>query len=378
MLVSSFVLRISDLAPACPGREDAGVKKWGAVAGGGLLLLMAGAAAFYMDLQEFGRMPTGAPGEEHVITVEPGTPVALIAEVLERRALIKSAFKFKLLARLEGSDRRLKAGEYSFRPPLAPREILALMEKGVVRLHRLTVPEGLTIHQIAELVEAAGLARAADVLACATDPAYVRTQGLSADSLEGYLFPETYFFPGTVTAEGIIAAMLQRFRSTFSADWERRALELGLTPHEVVTLASLIEKETADPSERPLIASVFYNRLKRGMRLETDPAVIYGVRNFDGNLTRKHLETPGPYNTYLIKGLPPGPIANPGKQALEAALFPAETSYLFFVSRNDGTHQFSTHLAEHNRAVHYYQQGPGRAGPAKPQREPASGRSGSH
>jgi UPF0755 protein len=150
-------------------------------------------------------------------------------------------------------------------------------------------------------------------------------------------------------------------------------LELGLTLHEAVTLASIIEKETADPSERPLIASVFYNRLKRGMRLETDPTVIYGLKNFDGNLTRKHLETPSPYNTYLIKGLPPGPIANPGKHALEAALFPAQTHYLFFVSRNDGTHHFSADLADHNRAVHHYQRGPGRSAPAKPQGESTTG-----
>jgi UPF0755 protein len=159
--------------------------------------------------------------------------------------------------------------------------------------------------------------------------------------------------------------MLQRFRSTFSPDWERRAMELGLTPHQVVTLASIIEKETGEPSERPLIASVFYNRLKLGMRLETDPAVIYGIKDFDGNLTRKHLEAPGPYNTYLIKGLPPGPIANPGKKAIEAALFPARTDYLFFVSKNNGSHQFSSNLADHNRAVQHYQLGPGRS-PAKP------------
>jgi UPF0755 protein len=350
------------------------MKKWAAVAGGGLILLMAGAAAFYMDLQEFGRTPSGAVEEEHFLTVEPGTSVAFIAEALERRGLIKSAFKFKLLARLEGYDRRLKAGEYGLRASLTPREILTLMEKGLVRLHRLTIPEGLTMHQIAELVEKTGLAPSADIIALATDPAYVRTQGITADTLEGYLFPETYFFPKTVTAEGIIAAMLHRFRTTFTPAWERRALELGLTPHEAVTLASIIEKETGDPAERPLIASVFHNRLKRGMRLETDPTVIYGIKNFNGNLTRKDIDTPSPYNTYLIKGLPPGPIANPGKEAIEAALFPAQTDYLFFVSRNDGTHQFSTNLTDHNRAVYYYQLGPGRPAADKPPREPTTSR----
>jgi UPF0755 protein len=321
----------------------------------------AATAAVYFHIQQFGRTPSGAAREEQSFTVEAGQSVSAVAEGLERRGLIQSAFKFRLLARIEGHDRRLKAGEYGINGSMTPLEMLTLMEKGLVRLHRLTVPEGLTIPQIAALVEKSGLARATDIIARATDPAYVGLQGIPAVTLEGYLFPETYLFPKTVTADGIIAAMLQRFRSTFSPEWERRAMELGRTPHEVVTLASIIEKETSDPSERPLIASVFYNRLKRGMRLETDPTVIYGIKDFDGNLTRKHLEAPGPYNTYLNKGLPPGPIANPGKQAIEAALFPAQTDYLFFVSKNNGSHQFSSNLVDHNRAVQHYQLGPGRS-----------------
>ncbi len=234
------------------------------------------------------------------------------------------------------------------------------MEKGWVRLHRLTIPEGLSILQIAALVQTSGLARAEDLVARALDPAYARLQQIPANTLEGYLFPETYFFPKTIGVEGILAAMLQRFRLNFPLEWEHRAAEMGLTVHEVVTLASIIEKETAEPSERPLISSVFHNRLKRGMRLETDPTVIYGIPNFDGNLTRAHLETPGPYNTYLIKGLPPGPIANPGRKAIEAALFPSDTDYLFFVSKNNGRHHFSSNWDEHRRAVQYYQLGPGR------------------
>jgi UPF0755 protein len=141
-------------------------------------------------------------------------------------------------------------------------------------------------------------------------------------------------------------------------------LELGFTLHEAVTLASMIEKETGDPSERPLISSVFHNRLKRGMRLETDPTVIYGIPHFDGNLTRKHLETPTPYNTYIIRGLPPGPIASPGKEALKAALYPAQTDFIFFVSKNNGTHHFSANLVDHNRAVQHYQLGSDRPDPS--------------
>lgn len=336
------------------------MKKNGAALTAGMLgLLIAATLLIYVDLKEFARSAGGADKAEHVLTIPTGQPLAATAEVLQQRQLISSAFKFRMLARLEGYDRRLKAGEYILSPSMSPRDILERMAKGLVRLHRLTVPEGFTISQIAAQVEKAELAPATDIVQRAKDPAYARAQGIDAPSLEGYLFPETYFFPRTVTPDGIIAAMLHAFRSAFSPEWERRAAELGFTVHEAVTLASIIEKETGDPSERSLISSVFHNRLKRGMRLETDPTVIYGIANFDGNLTRKHLETPTPFNTYIIRGLPPGPIASPGKDALKAALYPAQTDYIFFVSKNNGTHYFSTSLADHNRAVQLYQAGSG-------------------
>jgi UPF0755 protein len=333
--------------------------KTAAFAAGALALLAAAGLAAYLDLEAFARRAAGAGTQEVHLIVPPGQSLAATADALQRGQLIQSAFRFRLLARLEGYDRRLKAGEYSLTPSMSPRDILALMEKGSVRLHRLTVPEGLTIAQIAELVEKAGLGRAADIAARARDPLVARALGIDAPSLEGYLFPETYFFPRTVTTDGILAAMVQAFRAAFPAEWEARAAESGFTRHAVVTLASLIEKETGDPAERPVIASVFHNRLKRGMRLETDPAVIYGIPNFDGNLTRRHLETPTPFNTYLVRGLPPGPIASPGRESLRAALYPAQTDFLFFVSRNNGTHHFSTSLAEHARAVQQYQSGAG-------------------
>jgi UPF0755 protein len=323
-------------------------------------LLIAAALLIYFDLGAFARTAASSEWYEHHLTVPPGQSLAATAEALQRHQLIKSALKFRVLARLEGYDRRLKAGEYSLTSFMSPHDILERMSKGLVRLHRLTVPEGLTIVQIADQIEKAGLAQADDIVRRAKDPAYVRAQGIAASSLEGYLFPETYFFPRTVAADGILTAMLQAFRSACPPEWERRALELGFTLHEAVTLASMIEKETGDPSERPLISSVFHNRLKRGMRLETDPTVIYGIPHFDGNLTRKHLETPTPYNTYIIRGLPPGPIASPGKEALKAALYPAQTDFIFFVSKNNGTHHFSANLVDHNRAVQHYQLGPDR------------------
>lgn len=336
-------------------------KKMAILCGGGCALLFAAALVMYFDLKEFARTAAGEGQHERHLTVPPGQPLAATAEALQRLQLVKSAFKFRMLARLQGYDRRLQAGEYRLTASMSPRDILELMAKGVVRLHRLTIPEGLTILQIAEQVEKAGLARAADIVLRAKDPAYARAQGIYASSLEGYLFPETYFFPRTVTADGILAAMLQAFRSAFPPEWQQRASEIGFSVHETVTLASIIEKETGDPSERPLISSVFHNRLKRGMRLETDPTVIYGIPDFDGNLTRKHLETPTPFNTYFIRGLPPGPIASPGRDSLQAALYPAQTDFIFFVSKNNGTHQFSTNLADHHRAVQHYQVGSGPA-----------------
>ncbi len=344
-------------------------KKWAVLAAGMLGLLIATTILIYSDFKEFARSAGGVGETEHHLTVPPGQSLAATAEVLQRHQLIRSAFKFRMLARLEGYDRRLKAGEYSLSSSMSPRDILERMAKGLVRLHRLTVPEGFTIVQIADQVEKAELAPAADIVQRAKDPAYARAQGIHASSLEGYLFPETYFFPRTVTPDGVITAMLQAFRSAFPPEWERRASELGFTVHEAVTLASIIEKETGDPSERPLISSVFHNRLKRGMRLETDPTVIYGIMNFDGNLTRKHLETPTPFNTYIIRGLPPGPIASPGKEALKAALYPAQTDYIFFVSKNNGTHHFSTNLTDHNRAVQHYQAGSGSLRQRQPQSE---------
>jgi UPF0755 protein len=315
----------------------------------------AAAAAAYLELKSFAVTPSSPNTEEKVVLVGPRQPLSTTAEVLFRQGLIRSPLKFRLLARLQGYDRRLKAGEYGLKASMTPLEILGILDRGQVKLYKVTIPEGLTLQQIADAVERAGLGSAAAIAARATDPAFARSQGIPAASLEGYLFPDTYFFPHGAAPESILTTMLQRFRSVFSAEWEQRAAQIGLTVHEVVTLASIIEKETGVASERPLISSVFHNRLKKGMRLESDPTVIYGIRDFNGNLTRKHLEMLTPYNTYIIKGLPPGPIASPGKEALEAALFPAQADYLFFVSKNNGTHHFSSSFEEHQNAVQRYQ-----------------------
>ena len=319
------------------------------------VLAGAGAAYFWNDLQRYARTPMGSDPAERAVRIPPGTGFQAVCNILVDRGLVHDPRRFKLLARVRGLDKQLKAGNYRIKGDLSPEALLAALVSGREHLHRLTIPEGFNLVQIADAVADAGFGEAEAFLKMIRDPAVAQQHDLPGDTLEGYLFPDTDLFP-TETAHGeIVGAMVKRFQEQFPAEWKARAEALKMSVHEVVTLASIIEKETGDPKERPLISSVFHNRLKKGMRLETDPTVIYGIEDFDGNLKRKHLRTYTPYNTYKIKGLPPGPIASPGAKALEAALYPAESDYLYFVSRKDTTHQFSTNIKDHNAAVRKYQ-----------------------
>jgi len=238
---------------------------------------------------------------------------------------------------------------------MTPNEILDIIVSGKSMLYRVTVPEGYNLFQVSQVIEKSGLATFDHFYQAATDPELAHEMGIPADTFEGYLFPDTYLFSKETTPRKIITAMVNRFQEMFTENWNEQAKRLGLTIHEIVTLASIIEKETGVPDERKMISSVFHNRLRKKMRLESDPTVIYAIPDFNGNLTRKHLQTVTPYNTYKIRGLPPGPIANPGDKALEAALYPAEAPYLFFVAKRDRTHHFSTTISEHNKAVRKYQ-----------------------
>lgn len=323
-----------------------------------LLVAVTILGALYQELLLYGGKPVErGRAEKSVIDILPGEGFQHIAGRLVGAGIINSPIKFKLLARLKGFDKKIKAGEYLLSASLSPNQIFEILVNGRVYLHKLTVPEGYTIHQIAALVEKTGLTTASDFLKAAQDAAFARNQEIDAETFEGYLFPETYYFPKNVTPEKIVSTMVQRFRSTVLPDWQDRLRQLKLSIHEIITLASIIEKETGVADERPLISSVFHNRLKKGMRLESDPTVIYGIKGFEGNITRKHLEERTPYNTYLVRGLPPGPIANPGFESIKAALYPADSDYLYFVSRKDKTHQFSSNINDHNRAVRKYQLG---------------------
>jgi UPF0755 protein len=300
------------------------------------------------------RRPSDATTEV-VFEVPRGATLGAVAAELEREGLIRNALGFRVLARVTGRADGLRAGEYALAPSLAADQVLDRLTRGAVMTHSVSLPEGLTMHEIGARFEEAGLVSADEFVTVASDPDLPILLGVDGTNLEGYLFPETYELAKGLGAREIVRLMVEQFLRV----WRRiepLAAEKALNMRDVVVLASLVEKETGAPEERPLVAAVFHNRLERGMRLETDPSVIYGIPDFDGNLRRVHLEDESnPYNTYRIAGLPPGPIANPGEAALRAVVQPAENDYLFFVSRNDGTHVFSRTYREHVNAVNRYQ-----------------------
>lgn len=293
-----------------------------------------------------------------IIVIPDGSTFQFVASLLERERLIKSRSAFVLLGKSQSVDRKVHAGEYELSPAMTPAEILAKLISGQVVLHPFTIPEGLTLTQIADLISQQGVTDRAEFIRLAKDRAFVASLGIKAESLEGYLYPNTYKFPRTVKAREVLVAMVEQLRQVVGPDLLARMQELKMTMHEVLTLASVIEKETGSGGERPEISAVFHNRLKKHIPLQSDPTVIYGLPAFDGNLHKKDLSHPSPYNTYRVRGLPPGPIANPGIQAIRATLYPSDSHSLYFVSRNDGTHQFSATLIEHNQAVEKYQKRP--------------------
>ena len=305
----------------------------------------------------------GEAGEVH-FDLAPQTPFPKILAQLVRAKLIsrEQAVALRLYVRFSKRDAALiKAGEYLLRPSQSPFEILGVLSQGSVVLHRVTIVEGKNVFEIAQAVEEAGIASAREILAAALSSELASASGLRAESFEGYLFPETYYLPRGMSAHRILEVFVARFRDV----WSRENLDAlakkagGLTQHEVVTMASIIEKEAGVADERTLISAVIHNRLKRKMKLEMDPTVIYGIYLargfFNGNLTRPDLRAPFPHSTYAHAGLPPGPIASPGLASLQAALSPRSSRALFFVARGDGSHEFCETLVCHNAAVGTYQ-----------------------
>ena len=300
-------------------------------------------------------LPVSGDTTLRAVIVPKGTSFRLVASELKKAGVIRDLDRFLLAARLKGVYRKTKAGEYEFSESMAPAEILDMLVQGRVKKHQVTIPEGFNIYEIAGVLEAAGLADGKEFIGRAKDRDMAAALGLPGKSLEGYLFPDTYIFTRGMTAREIVLTMTDRFKAVYKGEFEPIARERGMALNEVVTLASIIEKETGSGDERGRISAVFHNRIKKRIRLQSDPTVIYGIEGFDGNLTKTHLKTRTPYNTYMNYGLPPGPIASPGRASIQAALVPVDEEYLYFVSRNDGTHYFSKSLKEHNRAVSLYQ-----------------------
>ncbi|MDR1051323.1 MAG: endolytic transglycosylase MltG [Deltaproteobacteria bacterium] len=296
---------------------------------------------------------------EVVVEIPQGYSIAQTGDLLAKAGVIRSSEAFLWAARIRSKLRKpvnIKAGEQVVDPSLSVWEVISSLERGNFKFYPFTIPEGWTMRDIAGSVERAGLGQAREFLALCRDKNFIGQLGFRSDSLEGYLFPETYSFPKGTPLRSIVKAMTDHFWRVWEK-YDSQASTRGMSMGDVVTLASIVEKETGAAGERPLIASVFFNRLQKKMRLQTDPTVIYGIPDFNGNLTRADLETRHPYNTYVIDGLPPGPIANPGEEAIKSVLNPAPGRYLYFVSKNDGTHHFSETLAEHNRMVNRYQRG---------------------
>lgn len=318
-----------------------------------LLLAILGMAGYLYLAMQWG--PYGRGG---TVYIPRGSSLSQIANLLEQSQLVRSAWSFKLLTRWKGQASQLKPGEYVFAEGPSAAQVLDKIVRGDRLIRRITIPEGYSFAQIAALIEQAGIAPRNEVMKSFRDPALLGGMGFAAPSLEGYLFPATYEYDRQTKVPELLKEMVDNFKRS-TANLAARAVAAGWTFPQLVTLASLIEKETGQANERPLISSVFQNRLRIGMPLQTDPSVIYGLANFDGNLRRDDLRNPHPYNTYVHIGLPPGPIASPGMASLEAVLAPAASNYLFFVSKGDGTHFFSSTLDEHNAAVARYQLGKG-------------------
>ena len=323
-----------------------------------VILVVGLAAGAYLIVVNSEVPHKGYDGTEQFVEVPPGATPNTIARRLTDAGVVRDFATFRYALARSGQARRLQAGEYRFDRPLRAREVIDMLARGEVYLRPVTFREGLTVKQMAAEYEKAGLGAAKDFIKAASNGSLIADLDPQAGDLEGYLFPNTYSMPRRATAAQLVEKMVTAFRDALTPDITARATARGLGVRELVTLASIVEKETGKADERPLVAAVYSNRLKIGMGLQCDPTVIYALERagqYTGNLTRDDLRFDSPYNTYRYAGLPPGPIAAPGRASLEATVAPAEVPYIYFVSRNDGSHAFATTLDEHNRNVFEYQ-----------------------
>ena len=330
-----------------------GRKKWVSIA---VILIAVSSAA---NFGYFVWSPRGSGETVKIVELAKGKTIRKFADELEAQGVIRSAFMFQLLARLNGASAKAKAGTYQLNDAMSPSEILRKLVSGEVYEKKFALPEGYSIFQAAELLDAKKLFKGEEFLQACRDRQLLQQIGINAATAEGYLYPGTYNLLKMEEPAALVKAMAAQASRLYA---ERFApLEKGarLSRHQILTLASIVEKEAVTPEEKPLIASVFLNRLKKKMPLQSDPTSVYGVRAFSGKVSGEDVRRNSAYNTYVINGLPPGPIGNPSEGAIEAVLKPAVTGYYYFVAKKDGSHHFSATLDEHNRAVNLYLKGKG-------------------
>jgi UPF0755 protein len=326
-----------------------------------LVVVLAGGAAAragWLGWNGIHQPYKGYTGPEQFVVIPQGAASGAIGRSLADAQIVSDARLFRAALWWTGQGRNLKAGEYRFDRAMTPLEVVDLLVRGDVYTRRITFPEGLTIEEMSKLYEEHGFGRARDFVQAARNVERISDLDAGATDLEGYLFPETYALPRDAPASSLIDAMVDRFRAVYGEEMRARAATQELTTRQLVTLASLVEKETGKPEERPIVAAVYRNRLKIGMPMQADPTIVYVLEKahkYDGNIRRGDLAIDSRYNTYKYPGLPPGPIASPGKASLDAALMPRDVPYLYFVSRNDGSHVFATTFAEHTANVRKFQ-----------------------
>lgn len=306
---------------------------------------------FFYDVTQ----PVRGHSKTALIDIPRGYRFVEIVEVLHREGVIRNKAFFYILALSRGAAHHMKAGEYEFSREMSPIDVLNKLVKGDIKRYRVFIQEDLTVQEISNRLNRYGLIDRKNFEALARDRDFLTSLGIAGESIEGYLYPETYYFDRSMGSRQIMIRMVNEFWKHITPAMKNRAQTLGLTLHEWITLASIIGKETGYGEEKDLVSAVFHNRLKKGMRLQSDPTAVYNLKDFSGPIKRRHLALASNHNTYRINGLPPGPIANPSMDSLRAALYPATVNYLYFVSKNDGTHSFSTNYVSHCQAVRKYQ-----------------------
>lgn len=321
----------------------------------GFLVAAAGFLAFIVIYTSLSLLYSTPREAEVGVHIPAGAGYRKALSLFHEKGVIHSELPLLILGRFAGIEKTVRPGLYRIPKDANALDVFYKMRIGETETITLTVPEGYNLKEIAMSVEKTGLASKEEFLRFAQDQMFTARLGLKVSTFEGFLFPDTYKIAVGAGPEDIIKTMVERFHKMFEPELNKRLSKSGMTLIQAVTLASIVEKEARKNSERGLIAAVYLNRLKKGMRLEADPTILYGVRSTAGPIRRSEIRRRTPYNTYVIKGLPPGPIANPGLESIKAALYPADVDYLYFVAKNDGTHYFSKTLREHNKAVRKYQ-----------------------